>query len=401
MRILFISEQFPYPLHDGGNLRTYHILRGLAREHEVTLLTHRGDSDEGLTALSNICRTALVPKTPKLARLGGNLVRMGVGKPLFLLRNRSQQLLACADRLLNSEVFDAIHLNHLDTACFALERRWPQALVFDSHNCLSDLAGKAQKSCRGLVRRAVLNRERHLLGAVETATCARMNVTLVCSDAERNSFQRLWPGGRYELIPNGVDTGYFSPGRREEEQAGVMVFTGAMSYWPNEQAALYFCREILPILKRAGREVTVYFVGKGPSPRLRALHDGSSIIVTGAVDDVRPYIRQSQVVVVPLQSGAGTRLKILEAFAMNKAVVSTSVGAEGIPAECEDQILLADDSVSFARQIARVLEQPELRGRLGDAARKLALEVFDWQSIQQRLSGVYGLLASNGRLKCA
>jgi glycosyltransferase involved in cell wall biosynthesis len=326
---------------------------------------------------------------------------MGVGKPLFLLRNRSQSLLACADRLLSSERFDAIHFNHLDTACFALERRWPQPRVFDSHNCLTDLFAKAQNTCRGLVRRAVLSRERLLLSKVETATCASVSVTLACSDIERGSFQRLWPSGHYEVVPNGVDTGHFTPASLADERAGALVFAGAMSYWPNEQAALYFCREILPILLGEGRKVTMYIVGRGPSARLQALHDGQSVIVTGAVDDVRPFLRQAQVVVVPLQHGAGTRLKILEAFAMRKAVVSTSIGAEGIPATTDQQIMLANDPVSFARQITRLLDQPQLRGKLGEAALKLAKEQFDWQSIQTRLLGIYAPLVTNECLRCA
>ena len=389
MRVLFITEQFPLPLHDGGNLRTYHLLNGLASRHEVTLLSHTPKGDTQLNSLSSLCRVVTVPRKPKLARFGSNLLRKGLRQPLFLLKNRSHALLRRADCLLRTEAYDIIHFNHLDTACFALERHWPQATVFDSHNCLSDLAGTAQTPRCGLMRRAVLIREQNLLSTAERATCARMNVTLVCSDVERSSFQRLWPDRRYEVVPNGVDTDYFIPENDEGERSGVLVFTGAMSYWPNEQAALYFCREILPILRRQNRNARIFLVGKQPTSRVQALHDGETVIVTGEVEDVRPYVRNAQVVVVPLQHGAGTRLKILEAFAMRKAVVSTTLGAEGIPAIDGRNILLADNPTQFAAQVARLLEQPSLRLSLASSALRLAQDQFDWISIQRRLLPVY------------
>jgi glycosyltransferase involved in cell wall biosynthesis len=343
-----------------------------------------------------------VPKTPKLARFGGNLVRLGVNEPLFLLRNRSRQLLLGADRLLNRESFDLIHFNHLDTACFALERQWSQKMVFDSHNCLSGLAAIARATVNGRLRKAVLKRESSLLSRVESATCDRMNATLVCSEHERCAFTKLCPTGRYEVIPNGVDTDYFRPGDRDEEQFGAIVFTGAMGYWPNAEAAVYFCRELLPIVCSQIREAKVFFVGKAPPPRVRGLHDGNKVIVTGEVSDVRPYIRQAQVVVVPLRNGAGTRLKILEAFAMGKAVVSTQLGVEGIPAASGREILIADDPLTFATHIAQLLTQPSLRQKLGDAALRFVRERFEWRLIQQQLLNVYGQLSGNNhRIQCA
>jgi glycosyltransferase involved in cell wall biosynthesis len=402
MRILFVSEQFPYPLHDGGNLRTHHILHGLAREHDVTLLSHEPMDQNGVAALRGVCHVVTISRTRKLARLGANLVQVGTASPLFLLRNRSKELLTRAVGLLVDKPFDVVHFNHLDTACFALERAWSENIVFDSHNCLSDLAGRAGGTSQGLMRGALLNRESKLLRRTESAVCAAADLTLTCSDLERTSFQRLWPPGHYATIPNGVATDYFCPGRQSDEEPGVLVFSGAMSYWPNEQAALYICREILPLLLAWGRKVKLYLVGKRPGPRVQALHDGETVIVTGAVDDVRPYIRRAQVVVVPLRHGAGTRLKILEAFAMRKAVVSTSLGAEGIPAADGHELLLADDATSFARQITRLLDQPSLRAALGDAALSLARNHFDWRIIQQRLLKEYdALTAKNRRLVSA
>jgi glycosyltransferase involved in cell wall biosynthesis len=142
-------------------------------------------------------------------------------------------------------------------------------------------------------------------------------------------------------------------------------------------------------------DVRVYFVGKQPTARVQALHDGQSIFVTGQVDDVRPYLQRAQVVIVPLRHGAGTRLKILEAFAMEKAVVSTSIGAEGIAAADGNEILLADDPADFAAKVAYLMQESTVRLRLGSAALALARRVYDWKSIQQRILCTYNRVRSN------
>jgi sugar transferase (PEP-CTERM/EpsH1 system associated) len=395
MKVLFISEQFPYPLHDGGNLRTYHLLRGLAAEHDVTLLAHAPREKCDPDSLGRLYRLVTVRRTSKLLRLGRNVLRFGATKPLFLLKNRSARLLAEADRLLNTETFDVIHFNHLDCACFALERKWPQTLIFDSHNCLSELATRAQQTASKRLDKAILAREVKLLQSYEKAVCDRMSITLVCSDLEQKSFKQLWPSGNFETIPNGVDTGYFRPVSGSHEESGAVVFTGAMGYWPNERAAIYFCTEVLPVLRRMRPDVRVYFVGKQPTARVQALHDGQSIFVTGQVDDVRPYLQRAQVVIVPLRHGAGTRLKILEAFAMEKAVVSTSIGAEGIAAADGNEILLADDPADFAAKVAYLMQESTVRLRLGSAALALARRVYDWKSIQQRILCTYNRVRSN------
>lgn len=390
MRILFLSEAFPFPLHDGGNLRTYHLLRGLASRHEVCLLSHAPRNPSDTAALSDVCRVVHVPSRPKLRRIAANALRpRGWRQPFFLWKNRAQALLDAASRLLQTDGFEAIHFNHLDTACFAVERRWAQKQVFDSHNCLSAMTARMRTGESSRLQAAHLAREYAALRDLEAAVCRRMDVTLTCSIQDAESFRRLYSAVRTEVVPNGVDCDYFQPGDSAAEEEGALVFTGTMGYWPNEQAAMYFCREVLPILRASGKATRLYLVGRDPSPRVRALHDGHSVIVTGAVDDVRPYVHRAQAVVVPLHQGGGTRLKILEAFAMNKAVISTSLGAEGIPAQHDQEILLADDAASFARRTLDVLDDAALRNRLGRQSREFAVEQFDWRTIQRSLYDVY------------
>lgn len=398
MRILFLSEQLPYPLHDGGNLRTYHVLKALATRHEVTLVTHcdKTQSRKALTAFDGLCRVVAVPESGTGIRLGGNIARFGYsGRPLFVLKNRSQRLLREARRQLESEPFDVVHFSHLDTACYVCEGHWSAKTVFDTHNCLSAMASQFDGRTVGRTRAAVLAREARSLRRFEAEVCAAVDAVLVCSESDEKEFRQLCDSGHYHVIPNGVDTNYFSAKLRDEEQQGELVFTGAMGYAPNEQAALYFCRKILPRLHQQGISARVTFVGRGPSPRVKSLHNGTTIRVTGEVDDVRPYLRRAQVVVVPLRHGSGTRLKILEAFAMGKPVVSTRLGAEGIPCEHEREILLADDDFAFAHQLVRLLNDPTARRRIGQAAQRQARRQFDWAAIGEKLCNVYDQLAGS------
>jgi glycosyltransferase involved in cell wall biosynthesis len=309
-----------------------------------------------------------------------------------VLKNWSPALLCRAEELLALGGFDAIHFNHLDTACFVHGRQWPQKKVFDSHNCLSALARQVSHEQSGAFRRAIYEREASRLSKLERQVCSRMDITLACSNEDAQAFRNLGADGRFVIAPNGVDTTFFSPSKSPEEPGNV-VFTGAMNYYPNEQGALHFCKNILPLLDGCSPAVRVYLVGKSPGSAVRSLHDGVSTIVTGRVDDVRPYVDRSQVVVVPLLHGSGTRLKILEAFSMGKAVVSTSQGAEGIPAVDGEQILLADDPAEFAAKVRRLLESPELRTTIGRAAQGLVQKQFDWSRVNDLILRSYESVA--------
>lgn len=390
MRILFLSEQFPYPLHDGGNLRTYHILRGLALEHDVHLVAHEPPvehAEVGIKTLSSFCNMTLQREAAPWRRLVVNSLRRGTRWPGFVLKNWSEPLLRAADDLLANEHFDAIHLNMLDTACFALARTWSQPKVFDSHNCLWSMAAQVAQGA-SYPKRFFYRREQKMLQLVERAVCQGVDNTLVCSEQDTTLFQELGVDSQFTFVPNGVDTTYFNPVVRDGEP-GRLVFTGSMNYFPNEQAACYFVERILPLLQTEAATVQVCFVGARPTRRVQALHDGRRVLVTGCVDDVRPYVHSAQVFVVPLLTGGGTRLKILEAFAMGKAVVSTSKGAEGIEAEHEKHLLIADEPREFATQVQRLLADRGLRRRLGEEARRFVVSRFSWEQVHRIVLETY------------
>jgi glycosyltransferase involved in cell wall biosynthesis len=158
-----------------------------------------------------------------------------------------------------------------------------------------------------------------------------------------------------------------------------------MDWLPNEDAMLYFCREILPLIRASEPDVTVAIVGRSPTPAVQRLAAEHGVVVTGRVDDVRPFMRDAAAYIVPLRIGGGTRLKIFEAMAMGKAVVSTTVGAEGLPVTHDEHLLLADDPRSFADAVVRLLRDVEWRHRFERAARQLVVERYDWSAVAGEL----------------
>lgn len=186
-----------------------------------------------------------------------------------------------------------------------------------------------------------------------------------------------------------------SEDRKSKIEEEALVFTGSMDWLPNDDAMVYFCKDILPLIWEKKPDVTIYIVGKSPSAELKKLaeHD-NRIEVTGRVDDVRPYMEQAKVFVTPLRIGGGTRLKILEAMSMEKAVVSTSIGAEGIDYTKDSDISIADQPQEFADVVISLLNSDEDRKSMGENGRKLVLEKYDWGIIGKKLREIYGKLVN-------
>jgi glycosyltransferase involved in cell wall biosynthesis len=191
-----------------------------------------------------------------------------------------------------------------------------------------------------------------------------------------------------------VDTNYFHPTGDGKADPSV-VFTGLMDHPPNIDAVVWFCRKILPALRAKRPGLRFKIVGARPDARVIELAGREGVEVTGEVADIRPYLAGSSALVVPLRSGGGTRLKILEAMAMGRPVISTTLGAEGLEVTPGDNLLIADSAERFAGQILTLLESPDMARRLGKAGRELVVAKYDWQFCLRRLEGLYDRLLSN------
>jgi glycosyltransferase involved in cell wall biosynthesis len=197
---------------------------------------------------------------------------------------------------------------------------------------------------------------------------------------DRDLLASLDPRARVRAIPTGVDVDYWCSDGRPEVPTRL-VFTGSMDWYPNEDAVAYFVDAILPRIRQVVPEVSLTVVGRNPTPRMRRIGEQAGVRVTGTVDDVRPHVADAAVCVVPLRVGGGTRLKIFEALAMEKAVVSTSIGAEGLPVISGEHAVIADEPDEFARAVVRLLRHPDERRRLGTAGRRLVEERYSWQEV--------------------
>jgi glycosyltransferase involved in cell wall biosynthesis len=229
-------------------------------------------------------------------------------------------------------------------------------------------------------RRALFEIEWRKLRRREAAACARADLTIAVSEQDRHRLAGLAPDALIAQIPTGVDVSYFAPDRTAQLPTRL-VFTGSMDWYPNEDAVLYFIGAILPRIRSEVPDVSLAVVGRNPSDRLRAAGERSGVLVSGTVDDVRPFVREAAVYVVPLRAGGGTRLKIFEALALEKAVVSTTVGAEGLALVPGREAIVADDPDEFARAVVSLLRDPGRREALGLAGRRLVESRYTWTRV--------------------
>jgi polysaccharide biosynthesis protein PslH len=238
----------------------------------------------------------------------------------------------------------------------------------------------------------------------EAETCRRFDSVIAVSKDDAEAMQRDYGIAEVFDVPTGVDTDFFQPAGREAVVPNSLVFTGSMDWLPNEDAIRYFTQEVLPLLKARIPDVSLTVVGRNPHPALVELsRNEPAVIVTGRVADVRPYMERGAAYVVPLRIGGGTRLKIYEAMAMEKPIISTTVGAEGLPLRNGVELLLADGAEAFADAVVRVLSDATLARRLGQQAAATVREQFGWTTVatqfanicQQTIDRTLGRIASS------
>jgi glycosyltransferase involved in cell wall biosynthesis len=291
----------------------------------------------------------------------------------------------------------------------SLDFRPRSLLVFDDHNAEYVLQQRAFETDVRLPGRwvgalySLIQWQK--LRRYEACACRVADRVIAVSEADADALRRLVPGLPVTVVPNGVDLDYYSATSNLQPPTSnfELVFTGKMDFRPNVDAVVWFCGQVLPRIWRIAPEVRFVIAGRDPSRRVQALAADQRIAVTGYVADVRPYIAGAGVYVVPLRVGGGTRLKVLEAMAMGKAIVSTRLGCEGIAATDGQELVVADTADDFARQVLTLLADPARRRTLGTAARRLVEQRHQWGAIVSQLEAAYRpetrFLGENGFLK--
>lgn len=386
MHILWVKVGGLWPLDTGGHVRSFHTVAELARRHHLTLLTTYGPDDdpEGLAAHLPQCAEvvsvpAVIPKrgTPRFALA---LVRSWLSPlPVDLWRCRVRALRKEVARRLAAGNVDVCVVDYLAATPNVPPNGGVPTLLF-THNVEHIIWKRVCQVETRWWRRALLEVEWRKMRRSEARACARARLTVAVSEVDRALLAAHAPRGRIHALPTGVDTTYFTP-NGSPETPNTLVFHGGMDWFPNEDGILYFIDAVLPRIRRDVPQVSLMVVGRSPSARLRRAAAKAIVWVTGTVDDVRPYVTEAAVYVVPLRVGGGTRLKIFEALAMGKAVVSTSVGAEGLPLVPGTHFLQADDPGDFAEAVVALLRDPARRQALGSAGRQLVEERYSWAQV--------------------
>jgi sugar transferase (PEP-CTERM/EpsH1 system associated) len=392
MKILWVKAGGLVPPDTGGKIRSYSILRELARQHLVTFFsfyaTHDHDAHPALKSIFDqvICVPLLLPKPKSSGEMVDYGVRMLSSEPYGISKYCRPEVRRRLQALLKQETYDVILCDFV-FAAGVIPWNLPTPKVLFTHNVEATIWRRHYEVATNPIWKAISWREWRKMEAAELRYLRLADGVLTVSETDRDAFAPFVDPEKLTVIPTGVDVDYFQP-MSVEETPNSLVFTGSMDWLPNEDAILYFADAILPLLKaRCPEIISLEVVGRSPSRKLQALAETEKHIrLTGWVEDIRPFVARGSICIVPLRIGGGTRLKIFEAMAMGKAVVSTSIGAEGLPVQSGENILLADTPQDFTDAVLWLLRNPNERKRLGAAARRLVQEKYSWQKVAEQFA---------------
>jgi polysaccharide biosynthesis protein PslH len=395
VKLLFVTPYLPSPPRSGGSARLHGLLTNLARTHDVTILSFVDPADDyepWLEATREYCDEVVVVEND-LFGITGRRKRLAQLRSLASTRSYERfvyhrpEMQQALDDLTGTREFDIITAEFSLMGYYTFPESIP--LLVDEHNIEYDILRRTFRIERGFQRKVYNYANYRKLLIEERAIWRRASGISLTSQRDERVLRRYMPEACTAVVPNGVDTTRFTP-RSESFDAGSLVFFGAISYYPNTDGLIYFRNDILPLLRERFPEVRLTVVGPAPPPDIATWVDSDELItVSGFVDDVRPYLAQANVVIVPLRIGGGTRLKILEAMSMGKAVVSTRIGAEGIDVSDGQDILLADSPRDFAERVGFLIANPDRAEAIGTAARELMVRRYDWRASVARLEQLF------------
>lgn len=380
MKILHLFPYLPTPATFGGALRIYHILKHLTCRYDVTVSGYCeiGNMEQFCSSFPELRgKMHFLRRT----RIGTHrmlqLYALLSGRSYWYTWSRSEKLERNLNRLLSKEGYDVVLSEFPTTAHFDLET--DAVRILDAHNVEHDNFRRMSQVEWSFLRKAFYTREYRKSCREEIGIFRKQDAIFTTSARDGEMIGKEVPEKKRFVIPNGVDTRYFSP-RQSVIEPWSMVFTGAMSYIPNRDGMLWFLQEVFPLIQKRIPRARIYIVGGKPPPILTR-QQSESVIVTGYVDDVRPFIGKAALYVVPLRMGSGTRLKVLEALSMQKPIVSTRIGCEGIDVEDGRHLLVRDRPEAFADAVVELMEDRLLQLKLISEGSELVRSRYDWKVI--------------------
>jgi len=384
--ILFLSLRFPYPPQRGDRIRAYHFIKELSKKHDISMVSFFESEKEieQIDELKKYCSKVEVVKFSPVRAYFNSAFYSFSSKPFQVGYWYSPNMCKKIEWLIESNDFDIIHAQFFRMAQYVTKyAQYPK--VLDLADALSLNLHRRAKLDRGFCLPLVKLEEKRVR-RYETEIIKNFDIGTMVSAFDRDYLLNLDESLKLSVIPMGVDHNYFSPDKKDYKQQ--VLFTGTMSYFPNYDAVLYFCKEIFPIIKKQLPDLSFYIVGNHPHRKLLQVAC-KDIVVTGYVPDVRPYFNDSAVFVCPLRSGSGMQAKNLEAMAMGVPIVTTSVGFEGLEAVPGKEILIADEPGKFADYVIQLIEDKEFRNEISENARRLVETKYSWHRIVKRLEQIY------------
>lgn len=397
-QLLFLCQTLPYPPDIGVNVRTFNILKVLSKTYDITALCFyrrrsiptAKDLNRSLTGLKAFADVYAfpIPQEHNWIRMIYDHVRSIATRQVYTrYAYRSTDFLRTLKSVIARNRFELVHLDSLDLSAYT--PYLPSIPIACTHHNVESSLLRRYSEQVGWLARWYVRIQSKWMKEEERTRCPALSLNVVVSSPDHRELAQIAPQARIVVVPNGADTVEFRPTSGSRE--GI-VFVGGYDWFPNRDAMEYFVHSILPLVRKQRPDTPVTWVGRTPSHVQQKYRSEHGVIVTGYVDDVRPYLQRAACVVVPLRVGGGTRLKILDSWALGKAVVSTSIGCEGLDAQDGANILIRDDPPAFAQAVCDLLEDSTRRQRIEENARGTAEDVYAWSVIGEQLTSAYAAL---------
>ncbi len=404
MRILFLSLRSPYPPQRGDRIRSYNFIKQLSKRHDVTLVFFaESDADiEGVEHLTTFCERVEWVRFRRSFATINTAIHCLSRLPLQVHYWYSPQMQRKINQLLAEENFELIHAQLFRMGQYVTHAKETTKVLDLCDSLALNLSRRAELDCTP--KRFLVKLEEKRVRRYEVEIMKAFDCGTVVANFDRDYLLNQDDTLNLSVVPMGVDLKYFyrhevnGNGDNEtdrlipnvpENRAKNLLFTGTMNYFPNSDAVIYFCNSIFPLIQKRHPDVTFFIVGNHPTEQVRKLADQKGVVVTGYVPDIRPYFEKASVFVAPLRAGSGIQTKNLEAMAMGTPIVTTSIGAMGMEAEAEKELLIADKPEIFAERVIHLIENPDIRENLADAGRKRVEASYDWPVLVERLEQVY------------
>ncbi|HAY32728.1 MAG TPA: glycosyltransferase family 4 protein [Ignavibacteria bacterium] len=388
MKILYISYDFPFPPTGGSISRDFNLIKQMARENELHWInrTVRGKiSQDRIDEMGKYFTEMEIAEWDYNHSITGLIKSLFTDIPYIIRRFASDRMKETVSKYIRENNYDLILCDHIYLAQYLPDDIAGKIPVIPNNEDCGYTFYKRMSEQSGFIRKMYAKSQWKKLLKYEIEILKKYKVYITTSEKEKELLSSYYNGAEIKVIENGVDTDYFYK-RENAADEPALIFTAWFGYYPNEEAAVYFTKKILPLVRKEIKDVKFIIAGKEPSRKILELASDEGVIVTGYVDDIRDYLKNAAAAVIPLKVGGGTRLKILEAFSMGVPVISTEIGAEGINAEINKDILIGKDDTDFAEKIIKVLKNKKLAGMLSENGRALAESEYDWNIIGRELN---------------